>query len=94
VSSLSGGTGSGMFLDLACRIREWIAGNCETSPFLVFSELITTRGDRYLVNADSALLELNYYSVSAAGSRDDARAQGFKLPLKERPIREMPFENC
>ncbi len=94
VSSLSGGTGSGMFLDLAYRIKEWTAGNCETSAFLVFPELTTTRGDRYLVNAYAALLELNYYSVSAAASRADGRVMGFKLPLKERPVRDKPFENC
>lgn len=94
VCSLSGGTGSGIFLDLAYRIKEWTAGNCETSAFLVFPELTTTRGDRYLVNAYSALLELNYYSVSAAGSRDDRRNLGFKLPLKDRPIQDKPFENC
>lgn len=94
VCSLSGGTGSGIFLDLAYRIKEWTAGNCETSAFLVFPELTTTRGDRYLVNAYSALLELNYYSVSAAGARADGRSLGFKLPLKDRPIQDKPFENC
>jgi hypothetical protein len=94
VSSLSGGTGSGMFLDLAYRIREWTAGNCETSSFLVFPELTTTRGDRYLVNAYSALLELNYFSVASAGSRREGVRRGFRLPLRDRPAADKPFENC
>src|SRR5450759_2995937 len=39
VCSLSGGTGSGMFLDLAYRIREWTSDNARVVAFLVFPDL-------------------------------------------------------
>jgi hypothetical protein len=94
VCSLSGGTGSGMFLDLAYRIKEWTASNCETLAFLVFPELTTSRGTRYLVNAYAVLLELNYFNVSKVIYRGEERAIGFKLPRRERPVQGGPFDYC
>jgi hypothetical protein len=94
VCSLSGGTGSGMFLDMAYRIREWTAGNCETLAFLVLPELTTSRGPRYFVNAYAALLELNYFNVGTVHHRGEDRPIAFKLPRRERPVSGAPFDYC
>lgn len=96
ISSLSGGTGGGMFLDLAYMIKEWTAGNCKTFGFLVFPELTTSRGIRYTVNAYAALLELNYFSnsnsvVNVAGQE---KVLEFKSPGKSSGFRSAPFDCC
>lgn len=96
VSSLSGGTGGGMFLDLAYMIKEWTAGNCKTFGFLVFPELTTSRGLRYTVNAYAALLELNYFSNSNSivnvGGQE--KVIEFKSPGKSSGFRSSPFDCC
>jgi hypothetical protein len=96
ICSLSGGTGSGMFLDLAYKIREWTADNCKIYGFLVFPELTTSRGIRYTVNAYAALLELNQFSNS--NSILNVNGQGktieFKLPGKASGIKYTPFDCC
>jgi rubrerythrin len=64
--SLSGGTGSGMLIDMGYCIRNWLRG--ETSPLTTvivptpeaFASINV--GDRVLSNGYAALLELNYYS--------------------------------
>jgi hypothetical protein len=94
ICSLSGGTGSGMFLDLAYRIKEWTAGNCETLAFLIFPELTSSRGNRYLVNAYAALTELNYFNISKVTHRGEQRNVGFKLPQREKPVQGPPFDYC
>jgi hypothetical protein len=94
ICSLSGGTGSGMFLDLAYSIREWTAGNCETTAFLIFPELTTPRGKRYLVNAYAALLELNYFSCGNVVYKGQDRKIGFKLPQNEELATGKPFDYC
>jgi Tubulin like len=92
--SLSGGTGSGMFLDLAYCIKEWTAGNCELHAFLVFPELTASRGTRYLVNAYAALLELNYFNIGKVSRNGEDQNIGFKLPQRERPATGGPFDYC
>jgi DNA recombination-dependent growth factor C len=94
ICSLSGGTGSGMFLDLAYRIKEWTAGNCQSLAFLIFPELTTLRGTRYLVNAYAALLELNYFNIGKVNYGAEDRNIGFKLPQRERAIQGSPFDYC
>lgn len=84
VCSLSGGTGSGMFLDLAYRIQEWTHRNCKIMAFLVFPEMTTPRGERYLVNAYAALLELNYFSTG----------NQFQLAGPIQPKIGPPFDFC
>ncbi len=95
VCSLSGGTGSGMFLDLAYMIKEWTAGNCKVYAFLVFPELTTSRGIRYTVNAYASLLELNYFSN--CNSKIEINGQEkiieFRLPGKM-SRRTTPFDCC
>lgn len=96
--SLSGGTGSGMFLDMAYLIREWTQGeNPNMFGFLVLPENPTNRGRRYLANAYAALLELNYYSVSQRkkiGDLEQIEFISFKLPGRPKVIKGPPFDGC
>ena len=66
VCSLSGGTGSGIFLDLAYNLRDWVPASEEpsSSAFLVLPGAFSGLGDRVIANAYAALMELNYYSRS------------------------------
>ncbi|MGK7946132.1 MAG: tubulin-like doman-containing protein [Microcystaceae cyanobacterium] len=64
--SLSGGTGSGMLIDMGYSIRNWLKG--EGSPIVTaivpmpeaFAGISV--GDRVLANGYAALMELSYYS--------------------------------
>ena len=64
VCSFSGGTGSGMFLDLAYNLRDWIPASeiPQTSAYLMLPGAFSGLGDRVVANAYSALMELNHYS--------------------------------
>jgi hypothetical protein len=66
VCSLSGGTGSGMFLDIAYNIRDWIPASelPQTSAYLVLPGAFSGLGDRVIANAFGALMEINHYSRS------------------------------
>lgn len=66
VGSLSGGTGSGMIIDLGYCIRNWLRG--QSSPLVTaivpmpnaFANINV--GDRVLANGYAALMELSYFS--------------------------------
>ncbi|NEP39856.1 MAG: hypothetical protein F6K35_11675 [Okeania sp. SIO2H7] len=66
VGSISGGTGSGMLIDIGYSVRHWLKG--QASPLVTaiipmpeaFSG--TSVGDRVLANGYAALMELNYFS--------------------------------
>lgn len=64
VCSLSGGTGSGMVLDLAYNLRDWLPASSlpQTSAYLVLPGAFAGLGDRVIANAYAALMELNHYS--------------------------------
>ncbi|MEN9214045.1 MAG: tubulin-like doman-containing protein, partial [Gloeomargarita sp. DG_1_6_bins_138] len=64
VCSLSGGTGSGMVLDLAYNVRDWVPPSDlpQTCAFLVLPGAFSGLGDRVIANAYAALTELNHYS--------------------------------
>jgi len=64
--SFSGGTGSGMFLDLAYNLRDWIPASeiPQSSAYLVLPGAFSGLGDRVIANAYAALVELNHYSRS------------------------------
>ncbi|MHC5725515.1 MAG: tubulin-like doman-containing protein, partial [Nostoc sp.] len=64
VCSLSGGTGSGMVLDLAYNLRDWVPPSAmpQTSAYLVLPGAFSGLGDRVIANAYAALMELNHYS--------------------------------
>lgn len=63
--SLSGGTGSGMILDIAYCIRKWLANEQPTVTAIVpmpnaFASVAV--GERVLANGYAAMMELSYYS--------------------------------
>jgi len=66
VGSLSGGTGSGMLIDIGYSIRHWL--KAQASPLVTaivpMPEAFTgiNVGDRVLANGYAALMELNYFS--------------------------------
>jgi hypothetical protein len=64
VCSLSGGTGSGMVLDVAYNVRDWVPPSDlpQTCAFLVLPGAFSGLGDRVIANAYAALMELNHYS--------------------------------
>jgi hypothetical protein len=72
--SLSGGTGSGMLIDLGYGIREWTKGEGSVSTTAVvpmpnaFASIQV--GDRVLSNGYAALMELNYFSDSRTEYRE------------------------
>lgn len=72
VCSLSGGTGSGMVLDLAYNLRDWVPPSDlpQTCAFLVLPGAFSGLGDRVIANAYAALMELNHFS------RNDTRFDG------------------
>ena len=66
VCSLSGGTGSGLVLDMAYNLRDWIPPSDlpQSSAYLVLPGAFSGLGDRVVANAYAALMELNHYSRS------------------------------
>lgn len=64
VCSLSGGTGSGMLLDMAYNLRDWVPPSelPQSSAYLVLPGAFSGLGDRVVANAYSALIELDHYS--------------------------------
>lgn len=66
VSSISGGTGSGMLLDLAyaCRHALHVAGfsNADVDGVLLYSSPLGTGRDKAILNAIATLSELDHYS--------------------------------
>lgn len=69
VNSLGGGTGSGMFLDLAFNIRDVVKG-CNVSGYTILPDVFKM-GERnrasIAANTYAALKELDYYMNEAAG---------------------------
>lgn len=64
VCSLSGGTGSGIFLDFAYNLRDWVPTSDypQTSAYLILPGAFAGLGDRVIANAYAALMELNHFS--------------------------------
>lgn len=92
--SISGGTGSGMFLDLAYQVRQWTNGGAETFGFLVLPDPKANRGDRYLPNAYASLLELNYFSAGVAKHKGRETPVSFPLLHGGDVVKQPPFDNC
>ena len=93
VCSLSGGTGSGMFLDIAYGLKKW-EPNIETLACLVLPSMTESRGPRYLANAYAALLELNYFSVPAVKQNGREKPIKFAMPLEREGDQGAPFDTC
>jgi len=94
--SLSGGTGGGMFLDLAYSLRRWLQGRGSTTAFLVLPDLMeeAARGRRYLANAYAALMDLNYFSLRAREVEGRPAPVAFHLPTENARSRDNPFDFC
>jgi hypothetical protein len=63
--SLSGGTGSGMLIDIAYAIRDWTKGeSCSMTAVVPMPNAFAgiKVGDRVLANGYAALMELSYFS--------------------------------
>lgn len=79
VASISGGTGSGMLIDLGYCLRRWFSGQeIETTAIIPSPDAFSSAGDKSRVkeNGYAALMELNYFSDSrtkflSAYERDD-----------------------
>jgi len=95
VCSLSGGTGSGMVLDLAYNLRDWIPATSlpQSSAYLVLPGAFSGLGDRVIANAYAALMELNHYS------RNDTRFE-FQYSnqstdrITSQSAQDVPFNFC
>jgi hypothetical protein len=94
VCSLSGGTGSGMFLDLAYNLRDWVpaAEQPQTSAYLVLPGAFAGLGDRVIANAYAALMELNHYSRS--DTRFEAQYQKTSDQISSQSGQDVPFSFC
>ncbi len=96
--SLSGGTGGGIFLDLAYSLREWTSNHAYTAGFLVLPDLNleAVRGPRYLASAYAALMDLNYFSLRENRYRNNADPKRihFQLPHRNEPSSGNPFDAC
>ena len=79
VGSISGGTGSGMLIDLGYSLRRWFGGQrIETTAIIPSPDAFSIAGEKSRVkeNGYAALMELNYFSdsrtkFSARYDRDD-----------------------
>ncbi len=95
VCSLCGGTGSGMVLDLAYNLRDWVSPSelPQTSAYLILPGAFSGLGDRVIANAYAALMELNHYS------RNDTRFE-FQYSgnssdrISPQSSRDVPFNFC
>lgn len=95
VCSLSGGTGSGMVLDIAYNLRDWVPPSDlpQSSAYLVLPGAFAGLGDRVVANAYTALMELNHYS------RNDTRFETQYSPnpsdrISSQSSQDVPFNFC
>lgn len=82
VGSLSGGTGSGMIIDIGYCIRRWLALRGQQTPMTTAIIPMPTNfgkvqvGDRVLANGYAALIELSYFSDNRTEYRENFSASG------------------
>lgn len=64
VASISGGTGSGMLIDLGYCLHNWFANSVETAAIIPSPEAFNEVSNKpeFQYNGYAALMELNYYS--------------------------------
>ncbi len=95
VCSFSGGTGSGMFLDLAYNLRDWVPASemPQTSAYLVLPGAFSGLGDRVIANAYAALKELDHYSRS--NTRFEAQySNNSSDRITNQSGQDVPFSFC
>ena len=92
VGSLSGGTGSGMIIDLAYCIRSWLRGQGSSSITAIVPMPTAFGGikvgERVLANGYAALMELSYFS----DERTEYVAQFGKDLVNEVRDKRAPFD--
>ena len=93
--SFSGGTGSGMFLDLAYNLRDWIPASeiPQSSAYLILPGAFSGLGDRVIANAYSALMELNHYSRSETRFEAQYSINGSDR-ISSNSGQDVPFNFC
>ena len=89
VGSLCGGTGSGIFLDIAYCLRQMYGNDgAQIAGYLVMSpELYGNTSDQY-ANTYAALKELNYYATTGTTFKAEYDLQNLEFINESRP----PFE--
>ena len=95
ISSFSGGTGSGMFLDLAYNVRDWVPASeiPQTSAYMLLPGAFSGLGDRVVANAYAALSELNHYSRSDTRFEAQYSTSGSDR-ISPNSGRDTPFSFC
>jgi Tubulin like len=95
ISSFSGGTGSGMFLDLAYNVRDWVPASeiPQTSAYMLLPGAFSGLGDRVIANAYAALSELNHYSRSDTRFEAQYSTSGSDR-ISPNSGRDTPFSFC
>jgi serine/threonine protein kinase len=92
VTSLNGGTGSGMFLDMAWALRRELEQlghpRAEVIGVLLVPAVSRAGAPRSVANSYAALAELNHFARAAAPSRNGRNPAGRSGP--DRP----PFDRC
>jgi serine/threonine protein kinase len=95
VTGLAGGTGSGMFLDMAWALRRELLQlgypQAEVIGVLLIPTVERTGASRDITNAYAALAELNYFARAAAGIPPANR--GRDQTSKPGPDK-LPFDRC
>jgi Tubulin like len=96
VFSIAGGTGSGMFLDIAFLLKDMIreTGELSTQAAIVLPSAFTSdQSERVYANAYASLLELEYYNYdrSQPGSTDDRDQALFRVFWTEQDMRRNPL---
>jgi macrodomain Ter protein organizer (MatP/YcbG family) len=95
VCSLSGGTGSGMLLDMAYNLRDWVPPSDipQTSAYLVLPGAFSGLGDRVVANAYAALMELNHFSRN--DTRFESQYSGNSSDrISAQAAQDVPFNFC
>ena len=95
VCSLSGGTGSGLVLDMAYNLRDWIPPSDlpQSSAYLVLPGAFSGLGDRVVANAYAALMELNHYSRSTTRFEYQYSANPSDR-ISSQSSQDVPFNFC
>ena len=97
VSSLCGGTGSGMTLDVAYNLKSWFKHDNllgEVNAMLMLPGAFSGVSDRIKANGYAALKELNHYQAMGRAESAHFRAQYTSSPLDKVDESGSPFSFC
>lgn len=97
VSSLCGGTGSGMYLDMAYCLKHWFKYDNmvgEVNGMLLLPGAFSGVSDRIKANGYAALVELNHYQAMGRAEAATFSAQYTSNPLDKIAESGPPFTFC